>query len=103
VLALVAGQAVAQGQVDNDAPTAAVSYADLDLSHASGRTVLEHRIEAAIDRVCPGRPGPANLRNLSIGRKCREQAWAGAQRQLAVIYDDRSLAAAAILIGPGKH
>jgi UrcA family protein len=101
LVSLVAGHAFAQ--TDSDARHASVSYADLDLSRASGRTVLQQRLEKAIDRVCPGRPGPGELINLASGQKCREQAWAGAQRQLAVIYDGRSLAAASIQVGPGQR
>jgi UrcA family protein len=101
LIALVAGHAFAQ--TNTDSPQASVSYADLDLSRASGRTVLENRIEMAIDRVCPGRPSPGELRNLAIGRKCREQAWAGAQHQLAAIYDGRALAQASIQVCPGKR
>ena len=99
LVTLTAGAALAQ----SDTPKAAVSYADLDLSRASGRTVLEHRIEAAVEMVCPGRPGPGELRNLQTGKVCREQAWAGAQRQLAEIYDGRAFAQASIQIGPGKR
>ena len=101
LLALAAGHAAAQSDVSQ--PKTAVSYADLDLSRASGRQVLERRLEAAVDRVCPGRPAPGELRSLEIGRKCRTQAWAGAQQQLAAIYDGRQVAEAAIKVGPGKH
>jgi UrcA family protein len=90
-------------QTEADAPKAAVSFADLDLSRAGGRTVLEHRVETAIDQVCPGRPLPGELRNLQLGHKCREQAWANARRQLAAIYDGRAFAEAAIQVGPGKR
>ena len=101
LVSLVAGHAFAQP--DPDVRHVSVSYADLDLSRASGRTVLEQRIERAIDRVCPGRPGPGELIDLSIAQKCREQAWAGAQRQLAEIYDGRAMAVASIQVGPGKR
>ena len=101
LVALVAGHAVAQ--TDTDGPRASVSYADLDLSHASGRTVLQQRIEMAIEKVCPGRPSPGELRNLKVGQKCREQAWAGAQRQVAAIYEGRAFAEASIQVGPGKR
>jgi len=101
LLTLAAGHAAAQTQMDT--PKAAVSYADLDLSRANGRTVLQHRIKSAVEQVCPGRPGPGELRNLQIGQRCREQAWTNAQRQLAAIYDGRTLAEASIQIGPGKH
>ena len=99
LVTLAAGAALAQ----SDTPKAAVSYADLDLSRASGRTVLEHRIEAAVAMVCPSHMGPGELRNLQTGKACREQAWAGAQRQLAEIYDGRAFAQASIQIGPGKR
>src|SRR5438105_2320458 len=98
LVTLAAGHAAAQTQTDT--PKASVSYADLDLSRASGRTVLEHRIELAVEAVCPGRPGPGELRNLKIGQTCRDQAWASAQRQLAAIYDGRAFAEASIQVGP---
>ena len=33
-----------------------VSYADLDLSSAAGRTRLEHRVQAAVREVCGAAP-----------------------------------------------
>jgi UrcA family protein len=92
-VALSAGQAAAQ----TDAPLkAAVSYADLDLSRASGRSVLESRVERAVESVCPRRPSPAELRKRQAFRVCHEQAWAGARQQLAAIYDGRQIATASV-------
>ena len=102
LLTLAAGQAAAQSDADT-APRAAVSYADLDLTHASGRAVLQQRIEMAVQRVCPDKAAVHDLRNLGVGAKCREAAWAGAQRQLAAIYDGRNFAQAAIEVGPRKR
>ena len=93
LLTLGAGQALAQ---DDGPLKASVSYADLDLSRASGRAALENRIERAIDRVCPARPLPTELRKQGSYRTCRAQAWSGARQQLAAIYDGRHLARASV-------
>jgi len=102
VVSFAAGQVAAQASADKP-PTASVSYADLDLSRASGRGALQQRIEIAVQRVCPDRPAVHELRNLTVGAKCREAAWAGAQRQLAAVYDGRSFAQASIEVGSGKR
>ena len=102
LVALAAGHASAQSW-DDGAPKASVSYADLDLSRASARTALQQRIEMAVERVCPDRAPGHELRTLTVGAKCRRDALAGAQRQLAAIYQGRAFAAAAIEVGPGKR
>ena len=100
-VALSAGQAAAQPE----APLkAAVSYADLDLSRASGRSVLENRVARAVESVCPPRPSPAELRKRQAFRACHEQAWAGARQQLAAIYDGRQMAKASVdVIGAARR
>ena len=86
VLALTAAsQAI--GQAEPGPPS--VSYADLDLSLASGRAALERRIGLAVSRACPTRPG---------FRDCQKIAWADARRQLVAIYDRRQLARTEIRI-----
>jgi UrcA family protein len=95
-----AGQAAAQTEAP---PQAVVSYADLDLSRATGRAVLQHRIEAAANRVCLGEPSPVDLKATQIFRTCRQAAMSGAQTQLAAIYGGAKLAQAAITVGPGKR
>ncbi|MBB4098188.1 UrcA family protein [Sphingomonas kyeonggiensis] len=63
-----------------------VSYADLDLSRAEGRTALDRRLARAVDTVCPTtRPGyvteaPSGLRCKALLRQqvaeARQQAVA---------------------------
>jgi UrcA family protein len=101
LIAGVATQAVAQDL--GDARTVAVSYGDLDLTRASGREVLEHRIAGAVDKVCAGRPSSVDLTMLHYYEKCRSEAFAGARQQLAQVYDGRALAQASIKVGPGKR
>ncbi|MFL5296936.1 MAG: UrcA family protein [Phenylobacterium sp.] len=100
LVTLTAGHAAAQ----TDAPLkATVSYADLDLSRAGGREALEHRVQAAITRVCADEPSPVDLTRTRIYRMCREQAWAGAKQQLAAVFGGAKFAEATIQIGPGKR
>lgn len=98
--ATFAGQAAAQS---GDTVRVSVSYADLDLSRASGREALEHRIDSAIDRICADEPSPVDLNRTHVYRVCRAQAWAGARQQLAAVYGGATLAQAAIRIGFGKR
>jgi len=98
--ALAAGQACAQ----TDLPLkTSVSYADLDLSRASGRAVLEHRIDWAVGRVCQAQPSRLDLRGAEIYRKCRQSAWDSARQQLAAVYNGARFAQAAIQVGPGGN
>ena len=46
-----------------------VSYADLDLTSAAGRSRLEHRIQAAVREVC-GEAGASNLARRQAVREC---------------------------------
>ncbi|HEX3365233.1 UrcA family protein [Phenylobacterium sp.] len=97
---LAAGQASAQ----TDAPMkASVSYADLDLSRPTGREALERRIDQAVSKVCADEPSVLELKQTSLYRKCREEAWVGAKQQLAAVYSGARFAQAAITVGPGKH
>ena len=88
----------AAAQAQSDIPSTKVSYADLDLSRASGRQVLERRVERAVARVCPSRPLPSELRRQKTYRECRAAAWTGAQRQLAALYSGNRLAESAVHI-----
>lgn len=99
LLSTFAGQAAAQ---DEGPVKVAVSYADLDISGAKGRAVLEHRVERAIDQVCPERPLPTEWARQEDYRACHSRAWADARRQLAAIYDGRQLADASVRI-PGTR
>ena len=100
LLALAAGQAAAQDE--QTAPKASVSYADLDLSHPAGRSVLERRISIAVARVCPSDAYPGELRDHLAARTCKKTAWAGANQQLAAIYDGRKFADSAIRVAGAK-
>jgi UrcA family protein len=63
-----------------------VSYADLDLSRAADRAVLDRRLDTALDQVCPtARPGyltqaPEALRCQAL---TRQQIVAARQQALA--------------------
>lgn len=100
-LAALAGGAAAQDI--SPARGVAVSYADLDLSRASGRAAMERRIEAAVRQVCPAPTSSLDLTARHYSDKCRTVALAGAQQQLAQVYDGRALAQAAVEVGPGKR
>lgn len=99
MLAGLAGHALAQ----DGARTIAVSYADLDLTRATGREVLERRIDMAAARVCAPQPLNIDLTMTHDYQLCRSQALAGARQQLAQAYGGRALAQAAITVGPGKR
>ncbi len=73
VAALVLGTAtVATAQ---EAPTANVSYADLNLGTAAGRQMLDQRISIAVKRVCG--TGQSLQEDIEV-RKCRTSASAAA-------------------------
>lgn len=68
------------------AETVKVGYTDLDLSSAAGLKALQHRVNAAVDRVC----GSADNRDLSAMAQmtsCRKTATAGTNRQIAAVID----------------
>lgn len=103
--ALLAAASAASGALAQDVapPKTMVSYADLDLSQASGRAALEQRIEVGLARVCPQRPAPNELRLMQAYRNCRSQARAEAQAQLAQIYAGQAYAQAEVsLADKGK-
>ncbi len=55
-----------------------VSAAGLDLSSASGRAALDHRLVIAADEVC-GTPSDADLAGKNRARECREAVLAEAR------------------------
>jgi len=69
---------LAQGPVE--APTAHVSYADLNLRTEEGVAKLDRRIHRAVTRLCAAE-GIAALRARVQIRKCRETASLRAQPQ----------------------
>jgi UrcA family protein len=97
--ALVCGSAAAASAQD-DPPTARVSYADLDLTHASGRTTLSVRIEHAINIVCGERPAPMELDRMAAYNTCRTAARDSANKQLATVLGGARLADQAVVVKP---
>lgn len=71
VVGAIAGAAWAQAPgVANDAPRAHVSFADLNLSSASGRARLNNRISAAAAAMCGPGPSIRDLAGLQSYRAC---------------------------------
>ena len=65
--------------VTRAAPTARVSYADLDLASQAGVTKLEHRVSTAADRLCSGVGIETLAARLRIGGvPARKRAMPGA-------------------------
>lgn len=81
VLALSAAPAFAQE--DPMVHHMTVSYADLDLTTAKGRTVLERRLRHGASEVCNYDPSERMLQGLSEERACYKVAMAHAQVSLA--------------------
>lgn len=64
----------------------AVTYADLDLSHAAGRQRLDRRIEAAAHKACRLRDRQSGTRQISIAAsQCFAKARATAKSHLAAL------------------
>ena len=63
------------------APSARVSYADLDLGSRAGVQKLERRIDAAAERLCVG-IGIETLADRLDGAKCRDATIAAAAPQV---------------------
>jgi UrcA family protein len=82
-IAFTGSAAVAQEQ--GDRATVRVSYADLDLNYAAGRSALEGRVSGAVRHVCP-MPSHMDSRAMTQFHNCRSHAWAGARQQLAAVY-----------------
>lgn len=96
--ALVMGAGAAQAQGPSDAISLVISYADLDLSQETGRKVLERRVSAAVNRVCPDTPLPQELRKAHADRVCHRTATAGARQQMAAIFGGQQLAQSAVRV-----
>ena len=65
----------------NDTVSVRVSYADLNLSSASGRTTLDSRISAAAHAVCEN--GSTDLSAKMAANRCIKNALSGARLQVA--------------------
>jgi UrcA family protein len=88
--ASVFGLAPASAQ---DAPTAKVGYADLDLTSAAGQKTLARRLSGAINHVCEN-PGHADLATVMAWKQCRTVARISAHTEMAAAID-RSIRLAA--------
>jgi UrcA family protein len=72
-VALLAGAAT-PAFAQSDPISVAVSYADLDISHASGAAVLFQRIQAAATRACGDMPYIRDLGRMAEFETCRTTA-----------------------------
>lgn len=88
----------AYAQTTSEPISVAISYADLDLSKDTARKVLERRVASAVDRVCPNRPMPQEVRKSQLDRACHRAAWTGARQQLASLYNGRAFAQASLRV-----
>ncbi len=82
VAAALAAPAVTSANPAFDAASVRVEVRDLDLSTAQGTSRLETRIENAVRSACAV-SGRRSTADRSAELRCREQARAAAQRQLA--------------------
>jgi UrcA family protein len=81
-LALLA--AAPQAGVDPNTAMVRVSHADLDLSHAQGRRVLDRRIASAVEKVCPV-ANTAQLTTPADTLRCRSKANKAAALQRSAV------------------
>ena len=91
---LVATSPVAAADLVVNAPTARVSYADLDLRSGAGVARLERRVAAAATRLCIG-IGEETLADQLDGYECRDATIAAAQPQIRRAIERVSTAQAA--------
>ena len=84
IAAIAAGLATTGAGVSpayaRSAETVLVGYSDLDLASAAGRRALDSRIAVAVESVCSAGES-LDLRFNSLGRACRDEAFAAAQPQ----------------------
>ena len=72
------------------ADTRTVSYADLDLSTAHGRTALDARVRGAARQVCEIGADNTSLAEQIAAKSCVAKAVSSAQQQFASIEARRS-------------
>ena len=73
----------------NDAPTASISVADLDLSTVEGQKALDRRIDRVARSIC-GAPYATGSRVLTpSARRCIATAKASAAPQVAAMIQDQ--------------
>lgn len=63
------------------APTARVSHADLNLARPADRRLLDRRIAAAVNKVCPPLTQPGRVTKSGAGLRCHAETTALAQPQ----------------------
>jgi UrcA family protein len=69
--------------------TAHVAYLDLNLQSKAGQATLQRRIQAAVRRVCPGRPLPNELAQMARFKACRKAAMDGVAPVVAALAEGR--------------
>lgn len=69
------------------APTVHVAYRDLDLNSPLGVRILDRRIAAAAEQLCPDQPRVGITRNLAVD-KCRAATQASVAHQRAAVIAD---------------
>jgi len=86
--------------VENTAPTAFVSIADLNLHSAAGRQTMDRRIRHAADELC-FEAGKTDLDREIEERACYNAAMASARLQVRTFDRSSGIAAAATTITVG--
>jgi UrcA family protein len=69
--------------VNDGAPQVIVNYADLDVSHQAGISVLYRRIESAAYRVC-GSVDSMDLTEVAAAKHCTDKSISGAVASLNI-------------------
>lgn len=86
--------------IEDTAPTAVVSFADLNLQSTAGRQALDRRVRHAADDLC-FEAGHFDLDRLSETRECYRAALSSAQLQIRA-FDRASTAAGAMIAVSGR-
>jgi UrcA family protein len=86
----LAGSAAAQPFAGAEAPTAVVSFADLDIGSPAGLRALKSRIHGAASRLCI-RDGRKSLEAEFAGRRCMSVAMSSAQAGIDQALADRAV------------
>ena len=84
----------------SDVPTRTVRFADLDLTLASGRKLLNRRVGQAVHSVCEGSESYATFQSDGI---CKTAAWGRAKPQIARAVERAQLLAANGLAATGEQ
>ena len=84
LVALTLTAAAPQADGVASAASVRVMHADLDLSRAQGRRILDRRIASAVEKVCPV-PNSGQLTQPAATLRCRADANAAASRQRNVV------------------